>query len=564
MKRLFFSLSFILFLFIAISAEAVSVGESLDFNIQPSYDLEAREEISAALIKITPKLYFYIDENYWNSLTYYQQAEIKTALDNLGQEFEDRIYPILNSNFGLEWKPGIDKDDRITVLFHKMGKEAGGYFNTGDEYLKSQVPESNQREMVYLNLDYITSPLEKSFLAHEFTHLIIFNQKEKKQGISEETWLNEGRAEYAPTLIGYDDIYEGSNLQRRIKNFVKNPNDSITEWKNQEADYGSLDLFIQYLVEHYGIEILTDSLYSSSVGIASLNEALRENGFSEDFSQIFSNWLIAVLVNDCDLGENYCYFNQNLKKFKITPITYFLPFVGEGMLSVNYSTKNWAGNWQKFIGGEGDLKLEFSAPPGIKFNLSYLIETSEGRFEIHNLLLDEEQKGEIYVPDFRKKYISLTIIPSIQNKISKFDDLEPSYQFSWEASITKENTETEAELIKKLLAQIEELKKEIVRVQAKIDAILGKQSCQKFENDLYYEMKDSFEVRCLQEFLKNQGPDIYPEGLVSGNFLDLTKKAVIRFQEKYAADILIPLGLEKGTGFFGPSTRAKANQLLGY
>lgn len=71
------------------------------------------------------------------------------------------------------------------------------------------------------------------------------------------------------------------------------------------------------------------------------------------------------------------------------------------------------------------------------------------------------------------------------------------------------------------------------------------------------------DVRYLQIFLKAQGPEIYPEGIVSGWFGPLTKKAVIRFQEKYAEDILAPWGLTKGTGFVGETTRAKINELLG-
>jgi len=67
----------------------------------------------------------------------------------------------------------------------------------------------------------------------------------------------------------------------------------------------------------------------------------------------------------------------------------------------------------------------------------------------------------------------------------------------------------------------------------------------------------------LQEFLKSQGSEIYPEGLVTGNFLAFTQAAVIRFQEKYASEILTPLGLEKGSGFVGLKTRAKINEILG-
>ena len=62
--------------------------------------------------------------------------------------------------------------------------------------------------------------------------------------------------------------------------------------------------------------------------------------------------------------------------------------------------------------------------------------------------------------------------------------------------------------------------------------------------------------------MKAQGQDVYPEGLVTGNFLSLTKAAVIRFQEKYAPEILAPLGLEKGTGYVGLMTRNKINSLI--
>ena len=68
------------------------------------------------------------------------------------------------------------------------------------------------------------------------------------------------------------------------------------------------------------------------------------------------------------------------------------------------------------------------------------------------------------------------------------------------------------------------------------------------------------DIKALQQLLLDEG--VYPEGLITGYFGTLTKQAVIRFQEKYMSEILIPAGLSSGSGFVGPATRKKIVELL--
>jgi len=70
------------------------------------------------------------------------------------------------------------------------------------------------------------------------------------------------------------------------------------------------------------------------------------------------------------------------------------------------------------------------------------------------------------------------------------------------------------------------------------------------------------DVVALQHILKLEG--CYPEGVAfTGYFVDKTFAGVVLLQEKYRSEILLPVGLIKGTGFVGASTRAWLNKHYG-
>lgn len=549
-KKFLLTLNALCILFFASNVYAASVGDHVNFNVEEKFDASVRSQVSAELVKVYPNIYFYVEKNWWDSQFDSKKNEILFNLDGLSSEFNNRIYPILTSIYGSEWNPGVDNDPRITIFFHSMKDGAAGYFRSNDEYLKLQIPNSNEREMIYINLSHINSPKLKVFVAHEFTHLIEFNQKERINKIQEEVWLNEGRADYSSTILGYDDIYENSNLQSRVRDFLQNPTDSLIEWQETKYDYSSVNLFLHYLTDQYGLDVLSTSLKSKFVGIDSINDSLKKQGSQEDFGQIFINWEIATLLNDCSVDIKYCYLNQNLKKIKINPTLNFLPLSGSSSLSVSNIIKNWSGGWQKIIGGNGgNLNLNFSSLAGLNFKVAYIIFDKDGNYSVKFMQLDNDQKGSLKIDNFGTQYSSLVIIPSLQTKNIVFDGNEPSYPYSFTVSMNGSLPESEQDVIQKLLDQIVSLKKQIENLKNGINQSDG--SCS-LSSNLSIGLNNQ-DVTCLQQFLKDQGQDIYPEGLVTGYFGSLTKSAVVRFQQKYN----IP-----GTGFVGPLTRSKINQLI--
>lgn len=88
-----------------------------------------------------------------------------------------------------------------------------------------------------------------------------------------------------------------------------------------------------------------------------------------------------------------------------------------------------------------------------------------------------------------------------------------------------------------------------------------------FTRTLFVGMRGE-DVRVLQKVL-NTDTDTRIASTGSGSpgfetdyFGPATKRAVAKFQEKYRAEVLTPLGLTAGTGVFGEKTRAKAQMLL--
>lgn len=122
-------------------------------------------------------------------------------------------------------------------------------------------------------------------------------------------------------------------------------------------------------------------------------------------------------------------------------------------------------------------------------------------------------------------------------------------------------------------ATIEELQALIAQLQAQIASLTGGttntgMSCNQVFTQNMTVGSTGTQVMDLQKVLNMSvdtqiatGASAGAPGYETSYFGPATRAAVIKFQNKYAADILAPVGLVSGTGYVGPSTRAKLNMV---
>jgi hypothetical protein len=263
------------------------VGEVEDFHIL-DFDTQQNTTVRAVLRHVGE-----------HCLVYTPQATPLPSMvpSAIASEFDTNVYPSVTANLGGPPDPGIDGDPRITILLYSFGNQSvAGYFYPGDiDPEGTGAPDSNRREMIYLNLDRVRFDpvVAGSVAAHEFAHLVHYYRDfmlaPPHQRAPEARWIDEGLSMHAELVSGYS-AYAWAELSA----FASQPNKNLTSWAGGYLnDYGASYLFVTYLAERMGQAFVPVLVQEPANGVGGVNAALSTWGAFETFDTIFDDWVVA-------------------------------------------------------------------------------------------------------------------------------------------------------------------------------------------------------------------------------------------------------------------------------
>lgn len=312
-------------------------------------------------------------------------------LDKLISELEQKIYPTTTRYFGQESRPGIDNEERITILLMDIKDNAAqgkaytsGYFNRGDCYRPDEIPadsdlKSNQREMLYVDTDpsEVNTPEFYATIAHELQHLIHFHHD-----ADEYDWVDEGCAQINTWFCGYGH-------PRQISAFQKAPDNSLVAWSpwNQVANYGQTYLWNLYLISRYlktdeaRQQFFNSLVTSRKAGIDGFNAALDQ--FKTNFSEAFANFYIASYLNQPGLKPVTYTYDKLLENFSLPINGYYTSFPA----MIKDSVSIWGADMSKInLAAAGSkIRVDFAGD----------LTTLDNQFEVILLFADEVEKQVI-------------------------------------------------------------------------------------------------------------------------------------------------------------------------
>ena len=334
-----------------VPAPEYTVGDRIPFWASNLDDNE-QFQLEAELLYKNDVVYIWVESGHDPDL----QAMTASA-----DRFAENIYPFVRAFFGAEQSPGVDADPRLHILHATdLGRGVAGYFSSADSFSSLANPFSNQKEMFYISLDWLTQSNFEEYetvLAHEFQHMVHWHNDR-----NEETWVNEGMSELAQEVAGYPPDIGFARV------YAAHPDTQLNTWSADPdangSHYGGAYLFMAYFLQRFGEELTRAVVSQPANGIQGFTDALRQAKLGLVFEDVFADWVIANYVNDYGaLGKQGVYGYRQL----IAPE----PVLAESFR--RYPQAPQEGSVRNFgvdyiaLNGRSDLSVHFQGSTGTRF-----------------------------------------------------------------------------------------------------------------------------------------------------------------------------------------------------
>ena len=324
------------------AAPNYNVGDQEQFSVMDQDTLETFT-VEATLIAKNDTTYMWLDNNWLN------RVDLE-ALKKSAQDFNDKIVPRNHALFGLEESPGIDCDPRIHIL-NTSGTNAGGYFSSVDQVTRQVRKDSNEKDMVYIDIEgsggprAVGSGYYDGVIAHEFQHLIT-----NKQDANEETWIGEGMSELAIYLNGDDP--EADWLAAMTPDIQLNawPDGGVAGAEN----YGTAFSFMLYFWDRYGDAGVQALAAEPANGLAGIQNTLNKIDPGKQVDDLVADWLIARLLDDPSIDNGrFGYAQSDRAKVEPRQTIDQYPFAEQAAVA------QYAGDYTQ-LEGQRDLTIDFA------------------------------------------------------------------------------------------------------------------------------------------------------------------------------------------------------------
>ena len=172
--------------------------------------------------------------------------------------------------------------------------------------------------------------------------------------------------------------------------FLKRPDTSLIDWpvNDPARSYGVTYLFMSYLAERFGEELLGAIVAEPRNGVAGVDDALADVGVDGDFADVWARWTVG---NYAASDERYAYGALGARR--VTTFDFdTLPLDLKGNVSGRWATTN------VLLRTPGSVALDFDGGDGAGFRV-WTYAMGDGQADLIQVILGDGNRGHVEVAD---------------------------------------------------------------------------------------------------------------------------------------------------------------------